>query len=392
MPAINPFIWDQAIDDGIGRADFARETALQLKSGQHVAMFGARGIGKSSFTLELAKELAQSQGEDAPPWESIRIDLRRAISIPAFVGAISYAVDNHPEKAVRRRISGAFKKLEKEIGVNLGVFRAGIKSVPGTGATNESEVLFGQMAALRTLDRHLVVIFDEFQRLNNCPGEPLSIIRSALMEPGEGQQVSLFLTGSMRERLDLMLHSSTEPIWDQTHDVEIPEIGSEEFLTFLELRFDASGKPIDENAVEELIAFTNLHPKRTQHLAWMAWEDTHPGSHVTVDEVRGAWEKLVAGVAPGVDFGAMLDQLLTGDSSDVSSAKALLLIGAGHSAGSTKSAKTYGLSDATTTRRALERMRNRGVVKGSGSRWEIVDPLYAEWLRRQDPAGFLLEP
>lgn len=60
----------------------------------------------------------------------------------------------------------------------------------------------------------------EFQRLNGCPGEPLSIIRSALTEAESGGTISLLLTGSLREKLELMLHTDTEPIWDQTHVVE----------------------------------------------------------------------------------------------------------------------------------------------------------------------------
>src|SRR5680860_1528472 len=45
---LNPFIWEYAIEDGVPREPFARETALQLKAGTHVALFGPRGTGKIS--------------------------------------------------------------------------------------------------------------------------------------------------------------------------------------------------------------------------------------------------------------------------------------------------------------------------------------------------------
>lgn len=273
------------------------------------------------------------------------------------------------------------------MGINLGVFKAGVRRGPGTDLTNDGEVLFAQLDALRSLDHHIVVIFDEFQRLSSCPGQPLSIIRSALMEPGK-TKVSLFLTGSMRERLEFMLHSSNEPIWDQTHDVAIPDIDHESFLDYLELRFEASGKAVDEAAVEELMHLTKSHPKRTQHLAWMAWEKAQSGQVIGIDQVREAFEVLVEGVTPGVDFPTMLDQLMAGDESEMNCAKAILLVAAGHSAGSSKAARTYGLADASMTSRALGRMKDRGVVDGSGSKWKIVDPLFAEWLKRQDPALF----
>lgn len=37
------------------------------------------------------------------------------------------------------------------------------------------------------------------------------------------------------------------------------------------------------------------------------------------------------------------------------------------------------------TRRAAERLRDRGLVSRGANDWRIVDPLLAEWLRRQDP-------
>lgn len=384
--ALNPFIWSKAIHDGVGREKFAETTALRLKAETHVALFGPRGTGKSSFALELQKELAKDHGPDAPPWESIRIDLRRAISIPAFVGAISSAVDSHPSKKLRRRVQGGFNRLEKHMEINLGVVKAGFRGGPVPSLESQGEILMAQLEAVRSIDENLVVIFDEFQRLNSCPGEPLSIIRSALMEPSQTNKVSLLLTGSMRERLALMLHSSNEPIWDQTHDEAIPAIDSEAFLNYLELMFEASGKAIEPRALDELIELTEAHPKRTQHLAWVAWESATEGEEINIDQVRRAFEELVCGRVPGVDFQSTFDQLLAGESYEVNSAKALLLLAGRNAIGSTENARRYGLSNANSTRRGLERMRDRGYVEGKSSKWRIVDPIFAEWLRRQDPA------
>lgn len=176
-----------------------------------------------------------------------RVRLRRAISLPAFIGAVRTALDRHPDGQLRRRTGDAWRRLEKTIGINLGVVAAGMRTTARV-VLDEAEVLHDQLLALTQATDRLVVVFDEFQRLNSCPGEPLSIIRSALMEPDSGGRVSLLLTGGLREKLELMLHTDTEPIWDQTHDVALPPIEAAPFAAYLEHAFAATGKPIDERA------------------------------------------------------------------------------------------------------------------------------------------------
>jgi hypothetical protein len=383
MP-LNPFIWENAIDDGVVREPFARETALQLKAGTHIALFGPRGTGKTSFTLQLRSELARDHEADAPPWQMLRVDLRRAISLPAFIGAVRTSLNRHPDGRFRRRAGDAWKRLEKSIGINLGVIAAGVRS-SGHQALNEAEVLHDQLLLLRQADDRLVIVFDEFQRLNSCPGEPLSIIRSALMEPEQEGKVSLLLTGSLREKLELMLHTDTEPIWDQTHDVDLPPLETGSFAAYLEHSFAATGKPIQERAVELLVGLTEAHPKRTQHLAWQAWEDAGQGETIDDEAVQSAFDQLLSTRSHSTDFGAVIDGLLAGEDSDGNGAKALFLVAAGASPGSRTAPRRYGLSGPDTAKRALNRLRLRGIVDGSGTRWRIVDPLFAEWLRRNDP-------
>lgn len=386
MTALNPFIWDREIEDGIGRDEFAADAALKLKAGQHIALFGPRGTGKSTFTLELMRELAKEHGDDAVPWESIRVDLRPVVSLEGFVAAISQAVERHPSKALRRRVEAEFQKLDKEFGINLGIVRFAVGSSPGIETL--SAILGRQLQALRTLDSKLVVIFDEFQRLASCPGDPLSLIRSHLMSGGQGQETSLLLTGSLRQKLDLMLQNSTEPIWDQTYDMDLPPISIEEFSGFVEYRFESSGRPIDDRATDHLFTLTEGHPKRTQQLAWMAWELSSDGAIITSELVSDAFDYLVENKsAPGRDFAVTFDNWLNGDEAEFNNARVLLLLASGMSPGSQKAAARFGIGSNRTTDRALHRLAERGYVDRPTARsWRIIDPLFREYLSRQPEA------
>jgi energy-coupling factor transporter ATP-binding protein EcfA2 len=384
MSQLNPFVWDQEIEDGLTRSGFAVDVALKLKAGQHIALFGPRGTGKTTFTLELANELRKPHGDDAVPWECIRVDLRSAISLERFIVGISQAVDRHPSKALRRRIKAQFTALNKEFGINIGVVKLGIASGPDA-QTSIAAILSKQLAALRTLDSKLVVIFDEFQRLASCPGDPLSIIRTSLMSPDGGQQTSLLFTGSLRQKLDLLLHDSTEPIWDQTHDMDLPALAFDEFAQYIEFRFEATGKPIDEDATDLLFSLTDGHPKRTQQLAWQVWESTEPSSAITAEAISDAFDFLVENrSAPGRDFAVTFDNWMNGDDSEINNAKTLLLLASGETLTSRNAAAQFGIGSHTTALRAADRLAERGYVERqeTGS-WRIVDPLFREYLRRQ---------
>ena len=91
MPSVlNPFIWDRPLDDPskiVGMEAFANKVALTLKGQTNVALFGPRDTGKTTFTNQLALELAQGHGEDAPPFDVVKVNLQRVVSIPGSSGA-----------------------------------------------------------------------------------------------------------------------------------------------------------------------------------------------------------------------------------------------------------------------------------------------------------------
>src|SRR4029078_5782402 len=82
--ALNPFVWDRPLDDPakiIGMEGFAHQVALTLKGQTNVALFGPRDTGKTTFTNQLALELARFHGPDAPPFDVLKVDLQRVVSI-----------------------------------------------------------------------------------------------------------------------------------------------------------------------------------------------------------------------------------------------------------------------------------------------------------------------
>jgi hypothetical protein len=386
-PVLNPFVWDRPLDDPakiIGMDAFAHRVALTLKGQTNVALFGPRDTGKTTFTHQLALELANSHGEDAPPFDVVKINLQRVVSIPGFIGCVHDAMVSHPVKRVRRAAQRQIGVLEKQIGFDIKVVKGSVRR-SGVKPAQDAETLHAQLIALRSLSEHLVIVFDEFQRLRHCPGDPLAVIRSALMSAG-ANHVSLLFTGSIRNALKMMLEDSEQPIFREAADMQLPTIDRVDFLEYLDFQFEATGKPAEEQALEHLLNVTGAHPRSTQQLAWECWGDTPPGQAVTLDTVVRAHDRLVHTIERS-EFAAVLNVLISGDEGEVNEVRALQLLAdrGGGTITSRPLATRYGFSSHSRVRPALERLRARGLVDERDGAWYIVDPLFDEWLRRASP-------
>jgi hypothetical protein len=384
--ALNPFVWDRPLEDPakiVGMDDFAREVALILKGSTNVAVFGPRDTGKSTFLTALARELAVEQEADAPPHAMVRIDLKRALSIPAFIACVDEALRNHPHQRVRRAAAREMEVLERELGFDLKLVKGSVRR-GAREAGGAQEMLHAQLRALTRLDSHVVVCFDEFQRLNRCPGEPLAIVGSALMGTGQGNTSVLF-TGSIREYLEMLLNHSREPLFNQATKKRLPAIARAEFHEWLAFQFEATGRAIEEQALDVLLAITDAHPKRTQQLAWAAWQ-RGARRPVGVAEVQDAFEELIDDQQ--ADFAVLEETLANGEEQEATERKALYLLAdhAGEGLTSRVLAERYGLGAHTAALKAMPRLARRGIVEqGSGGRWRIIDPFLGEWLRRHSP-------
>ena len=387
MSALNPFIWDRPVDDPskiIGMDGFANQVALILKAQTNVALFGPRDTGKTTFTNQLGLELAKSHGHDAPPFDVVKINLQRVVSIPGFIGCVHDAMIGHPVKSLRRAAQRQIGALEKEIGFDIKVIKGTLRKPPATAA-QDAEALHAQLVALRSLSDHLVVVFDEFQRLRHCPGEPLAIIRSALMSSG-ANHVSLLFTGSIRNALQMMLESSDQPIFGEAAQMQLPAISRADFLEYLDFQFEATGKPADDDALQYLLNATRAHPRSTQQLAWECWIDTPSGQPLTLETVMSAHDRLVQAIERS-EFAAVLNVLMGGDEGEINEVRALQLLAdrGGDTPTSRSLATRYGFSSHSRVPPALARLQRRGLVDRRDGRWYVVDPLFGEWLRRASP-------
>jgi hypothetical protein len=198
--------------------------------------------------------------------------------------------------------------------------------------------------------------------------------------------VSLLFTGSIRNALKMMLEQSDQPLFGEAVELQLPQIDRTDFLEYLDYQFAATGKPADEPALEFLLNATRSHPRSTQQVAWEAWALTPEGGRVTLDAVGVAHERLVQTIERS-EFAAVLNVLMNGDEGEVNEVRALQLLAdrGGRTVTSRPAAALYGFSSHSRVRPALGRLQGRGLVDERDGEWYVVDPLFAEWLRRASP-------
>jgi hypothetical protein len=186
----------------------------------------------------------------------------------------------------------------------------------------------------------------------------------------------------------MMLEKSDEPIFGEVAQMQLPPIEHVDFLEFLDFNFLATGKEADEDALNHLLNLTESHPKRTQQLAWNVWRAAAPSSlPISVDLVQSAYEGMLDSSETS-EFATTLDVLGNGGEAEMNELRALFVLAdrAGRVT-SRENLALYGFSSRSRITDALGRLRKRGLIEQLKGDWHVVDPLFAEWLRRQSPLG-----
>ena len=83
--------------------------------------------GKTTFISQLALELAKDHGRDAPPFDVVRVNLQRVLSIPGLIGCVHDAMVDHPNKTLRRQARRQMSVLEKEIGFDIKIIKGAVR-------------------------------------------------------------------------------------------------------------------------------------------------------------------------------------------------------------------------------------------------------------------------
>jgi uncharacterized protein len=141
--------------------------------------------------------------------------------------------------------------------------------------------LLGSLAEERK--RRVVMIFDEFQEIVELDPHYPNLLRAVFQVQPDVTHVYL---GSRRHILDRIFGDEDEPFWRSAKKLELGTIAPAKFARFIRDRFEATGKGIDDDALNRLLETTGGHPYASQELAYEVWEDVPDDSRRTLPTSR----------------------------------------------------------------------------------------------------------
>lgn len=361
-PTASPFPYQGPLQPARvrGRESLVADLAERAKQRRLTALLGPRRYGKTSALKRLSADLA-------PGTATVWVDLYELSSMADLAAAIDRGLAGVTGTA--RRVLDA---VAGGVSLRLGVLAVELsrsrrdRPDPVIALRSLLQVL------VRTAQRHdLLFVLDEFSGIARVDGAA-GILRSELQH--HYQDLAIVFAGSQPSTMRALFGEQAAPFFAQADLVEIGPLDDAAIAAIVEDGFAETRRSAGAT-VSRLVAAAEGHPQRAMQLADALWRATPPGK-VAGDET---WETALDQVRQTVDGGSerLFELLPTGHQ------KVLRVVAAGGSVFGT-AADVLDLPIGTA-QGAIEVLEGNGYVVRRADRWHLVDPLFADWLRRRFP-------
>jgi hypothetical protein len=366
---MNPFNYQGPVDPARLINRRAEMDALQRAAADRVAirLAAPRRFGKTSL-LDAHVASMRAAGHRA-----VRIDLSKVATIGDVAARVAVGFSALPTDLHRtvRRWAARLGVTAKLAGIQL--------SITPTARPPAEEA---RSALLELLDvpRHLheaddaftVVCLDEFQDLLVADNELDGLFRSVIQHHREA--AAYVFAGSQPSLMRALFSERERPFYGQARPLELPALPVDEAAHDVEALLTANGLE-PHGAVDELLLFASGHPQRTVLLAHHLYNLLDQGDHpddptaaaieLALAETRDAHQAVWDGLG-------RVERIV------------LLALADGHAPTGSRIAEEHRIAR-STLQDALERLvaDERNVRRDGQGRPLLLDPLFAEWLRRR---------
>lgn len=359
----SPFPFQGPLDPSevTGRDGLRKDLAERVADRRVTALLGPRRYGKTSLLRRVTADLA-----DVGP-ETVWVDLYELNSMADLAGAIDHGAS---------RLRGRVRRLLDSLSGDLS-FRIGALGLELTKSARERpDPVLAVRALLQKLvevaqHHELIVVFDEFSGIANVP-RAAGLLRTELQH--HYRDLAIVFAGSEPSTMRTLFSDQAQPFFAQADLVEIGPLTDEEIRRIVDDGFASTDRDAGA-ATERIVRFARGHPQRMMQLADAVWRRTDAGATADLD----TWEQALSAVRASVDNGSerLYALLPTGQQ------KTLRAIVSGGSPYGT-AADVLDLPAGTATG-AIESLTDLGYLTRTDGRLLVVDPLFADWIRRRFP-------
>lgn len=338
-----------------GREQLLADLLDRVSTHRPTVLVAPRRFGKTSILGRLVAELDDTV-------TVVRVDLYELRSWADLAARLDDALAAVPSP--RRH---GLDRVAAGLEVNLGVVKATLarpdRPDPDTTADRLLDVLVSH--AVRT---PTVVVFDEFSSIGRVDGAA-GLLRTKLQH--HVQEIGLLFAGSEPSTMRLLFTGADQPFYAQADLVDVPPLDLGSLTDIIDSGFEGTPPP---GLAGRIHAFTGGHPQRAMQLADAAWSAAAHG--VVPDQV---WEEALARCRE-----ATADANETRFASLPTADQAVLRLVASGEALFGRGAELLSLSR-SSAQAARSRLLDRGQIAAHDRRLVVVDPVFADWIRRRFP-------
>lgn len=334
-----------------GRDDLIESLTERVTGHRPTVVVAPRRYGKTSLLARVEADLAHTV-------TVVHVDLYEIRSWADLATRLDAAL-----AAVPGTRGSQLGRLAASFDVNLGVIKATLASPgePDPPATVDrlADILVRYATANPT-----VAVFDEFSSIARVDGAA-GLLRTKLQH--HFQRIGLLFAGSEPSTMHMLFESPDQPFYAQADLVQVPPLSLLAFNDIVSAGFDGDPPPQLAGRIHN---FTSGHPQRSMQLADAAWllTDTSDGDR---------WPEALARTRETTDPSHEIRF-----SSESPADQAVLRLVARRSGLFGREAARLGLS-----RSSAQNSRNNLVASGQvvdrAGQLDVVDPLYADWVRRR---------
>jgi hypothetical protein len=372
---MNPFRYGAlALDEAFtNREDEIRELTRDILNGQDVVVLAPRRYGKTSLLWRVMQEVGKKKVLVA------QVNLMTTPTKERLAEKLADTIYEHIASALfrareRLRIFADLRirpivTIDPDTGTPSFSFDAGYPRQDVDATIERLLELPGQLAAERK--RKVALVFDEFQEVVTIDPDLPKLMRSVFQEQPEVAHVYL---GSKRHMMRRLFSDENEPFWRSAKPVELGVIAPEAFASYIEERFRATGRAIDDGTVEAVLATTQGHPYATQELCYFLWQLTPEGEAADLARMQAALGGVLR--SENAHFSTVWDH---------ASAQQRLLLQAlavepGHALAADYR-RRHDLPSPSTVQSAVTALERQELVANQRGDVRIVEPFLADWVR-----------
>lgn len=290
METENPFVFGKAVVGSYftDREEDAKRLTANLTHGINTTLISPRRWGKTSLVKKVISEIKR------PDIKTVFVDIFQCKTEYEFYRTFSTAVIKQTSSKLEEWVEMAKTFLSHiapkfSFGTDpLNDFSLSFEWESKDGTEQEILQLPEKIAQKKGI--RLVVCLDEFQQISSF-ADSASFQKKLRSVWQHQQNVTYCMFGSKKHLLENIFNDKSMPFYKFGEIMFLKKIPTEEWISFIQGKFESTGKSISTEQVVKICEATENLSSYVQHLAWIVWYKS--GKEVTDKNVEEAIDDLL---------------------------------------------------------------------------------------------------